>query len=177
MSFKNDIEKAIKANSVKRLEQACIKALGRTAENIVNDSKTNLRNQKAINNGVLLNSINASPVNQDLRVVIEASAFYASFIEFGTRKFAGDYVPTLPKEWKDIASQTKGKTRGTFEDMVESLTDWVSKKVGTDEDPEKVARAIAIKILRNGIRPRPYLYPAVTKNINNFRKELDKVFK
>jgi hypothetical protein len=176
MSLKSDIEKAIKANSVKRLEQACIKALGKTAENIVNDAKENLRSQNAINNGGIL-FINASPVSEDLLVTIEAGAFYASFIEFGTRKYAAEYVPKLPAEWIDIASKTKGKTRGTFKDMVASLTKWVEKKVPTDEDPEVVAKAIAIKILRNGIRPRPYLYPAVTKNINNFRKELDKVFK
>jgi len=194
MSLKSDIEKAIKANSVKRLEQACIKALGKTAENIVNDAKENLRKEKAINNGQLLNSIFAQPVTQELKVVIEASAFYASFIEFGTRKFAAEQVGKLPREWQDIASKTKGKTRGTYDDMIDNLAQWVKdkglagrystktkKRLGNElskaiED-RQVAYQIAKWILIRGIRARPYLYPAVTKNINNFRKELDKVFK
>lgn len=177
MSLQTDIQKAIKEASVQRLQKACIDALGKTAENIVNDAKIELRTKGAINNGGLVNSIFAQPVTADLKVNIEAGAFYASFIEFGTRKFASQHVGSLPAEWKDIASKTKGQSRGTFQDMVNSLTDWVEKKIPTDEDPEKVARAIAISILRNGIRPRPYLYPAVVKNVNKFAQELDKVFK
>lgn len=202
MSFKNDIEKAIKANSVKRLEQACIKALGKTAENIVNDAKENLRANGTSVNGSsgLLGTIYAKPVTADLRVVIEASAFYASFVEFGTRKFAADQIAKLPKEWKDIAAQTKGKTRGNFEDMVKSIAQWLSdrgkgadtavvgrfstktrKRLGSkktqEEENLRAAYPIALKILRDGVKAQPYFYPAVTKNINNFRKELDKVFK
>lgn len=194
MSLADDIKKAIKEQISPEAFRTKIKnALGKLSEDIVNDAKENLRQQKAINNGQLVNSIIALPVGDDLSVIIQAGASYAPYIEFGTRKFAAEYVAGLPKEWKDIASQYKGSTAGTFEQLVASIAQWVAdkqivgtysvktrKRTGSKESKEKenlkAAWPIAISIARNGIKARPYLYPAVQKNVNIFAKEIDKVF-
>lgn len=195
MGLANDIKKAVAGKiSEQKLKESVIKSLGKVAEGIVNDAKSNLRSQKAINTGFLVNSIFAEPVTDNLSVNIVAGAPYASYIEFGTRKFASAYVSSLPKDWQTLASQYKGKGGGTFEDLVKNIALWVAQKgvVGTysvktrkrvgskqtkEEENMAAAYPIALSIVQNGIRARPYLYPAYVKNRNIFAQELAKVFK
>ena len=73
-----------------------------------------------------------------------ASANYASFQEFGTRKFAASYISTLPADWQAFARQYKGGGGGSFEDFLMSLVGWC-KRHGISE---KAAYPIAIKILK-----------------------------
>ena len=194
MGLANDIEKAVKGIiSPEKLIKSCKNALGTMSENIVNDAKSNLRYQKAINTGALVNSIYAEPVTDQLTLNIVAGAPYASYIEFGTRKFAAQYVASLPKDWQTLASQYKGKGGGTFEELVKNIAIWVGqrgiagtysvktkKRLGdtTTKEKENMAAAypIAIKIVKNGIKARPYLYDAYVKNRNIFDQELKKVF-
>lgn len=195
MGLADDIKKAVEGKiSAEKLKQACKNALGKMSEDIVNDAKSNLRNQKAINTGALVNSIYAEPVTDNLTLNIVAGAPYASYIEFGTRKFAAEYVASLPKDWQTLASQYKGKGGGTFEELVKNIAVWVGqkgiagrysvktrKRVGDTATKEKenmeAAYPIALKIVKNGIKARPYLYPAYVKNRNIFDQELSKVFK
>lgn len=195
MGLADDIKKAVEGRiSAEKLKQACKNALGKMSEDIVNDAKSNLRNQKAINTGALVNSIYAEPVTDNLTLNIVAGAPYASYIEFGTRKFAAEYVASLPKDWQTLASQYKGKKGGTFEELVKNIAVWVGqkgiagrysvktrKRVGDTATKEKenmeAAYPIALKIVKNGIKARPYLYPAYVKNRNIFDQELSKVFK
>lgn len=87
-----------------------------------------------------------------------AAANYASFMEFGTRKFAASYIATLPADWQSFAAQYKGGS-GSFDDFLLSLMGWC-KRHGLSE---KLAYPIAIKILKNGLKPQPFLYPAFNK--------------
>ena len=100
-----------------------------------------------------------------------ASADYASFQEFGTRKFAASYVSTLPADWQKFAIQFKGGGGGSFEEFVMSLMGWC-KRHGISE---KVAYPIAIKILRNGMAPQPFLYPAFNKAKDQLIKDLNAI--
>lgn len=195
MGLADDIKKAVEGKiSAEKLKEACKNALGKMSEDIVNDAKSNLRSQKAINTGSLVNSIYADPVTDNLTLNIIAGAPYASYIEFGTRKFAAEYVASLPKDWQTLASQYKGKAGGTFEELVKNIAIWVGqkgiagrysvktrKRLGNQATKEKenmeAAYPIALKIVKNGIRARPYLYPAYVKNRNIFDQELSKVFK
>lgn len=195
MALANDIQKALKGIiSPEKLKDSCIKAVGKVAESVVNDAKANLRNEKAINTGALVNSIYAEPVTENLTLNIVAGAPYASYIEFGTRKFAASYVASLPTEWKQLAAQYKGKGGGTFDDLLVAITKWVAekgiagrysvktkKRLGSKSTKEQenleAAYPIALKIARNGIRARPYLYPAFVKNRNIFAQEIAKIFK
>lgn len=195
MGLAEDIKKAIEGKiSADKLRNACKEALGTMAEQIVNDAKSNLRSQKAINTGQLLSSIYAEPVGDNLTTNIIAGMPYASYVEFGTRKFAASYVASLPKYWQTLAAEYKGKGGGTFAELVKNIALWVGqkgiagtysvktrKRVGTKETKEqenlKAAYPIALKIVKNGISARPYLYPAYVKNRNIFDQELNKVFK
>jgi len=56
--------------------------------------------------GALLRSISPSHGNGYAKVV--ATAKYAAYIEFGTRKFAASYVSTLPSDWAAYAATFKG---------------------------------------------------------------------
>lgn len=100
-----------------------------------------------------------------------ASADYASFQEFGTRKFAAAYIATLPKDWQSFALQYKGGGGGTFADFVRSLVGWC-KRHGLSE---KLAYPIALKILKNGMKPQPFLYPAFNKAKDQLIKDLQAI--
>lgn len=97
-----------------------------------------------------------------------ASANYASFVEFGTRKFAAAYVATLPPDWQSFANQYRGVGNGTFQEFVLSLMGWCKRHGISD----KAAYPIALKILRNGLKPQPFLYPAFNKNKDKLINDL-----
>lgn len=100
-----------------------------------------------------------------------AAANYASFQEFGTRRFAAAYVATLPADWQAFALQYKGGGGGSFQDFVMSLMGWC-KRHGISE---KAAYPIALKILRNGMAAQPFLYPAFNKNKELLLKDLQAI--
>lgn len=121
--------------------------------------------------GNLLRSINPNYGNGWASVT--ASAKYASYIEFGTRKFASAYVSSLPADWQTYASTFKGKAGGTFNEFLLSIMGWVSRK-GIDK---KAAYPIAKSIMINGIQARPYMYPSVNKTLPILKQNLKAIFK
>lgn len=125
-----------------------------------------------------------------LSQTVGASVNYAAYLEFGTRKFAAEYVATLPPDWQSFAATKRGGAGGSFREMVERITEWVRHKgLGTgfagrigvtgsysiksrrrvgskasqDAENRKAAYAIALHILRNGIKAQPFLYPAYNR--------------
>lgn len=110
-----------------------------------------------VNFGQLRNSIYLKEQKVDKGVVftVGSTAKYAPYVEFGT----GGKV-SIPKGFEELASGFKGKKAGTFKDMVEALTLWVKRKGIGDGKDKSIAYAIAISILRKGIRPQPFLIPA-----------------
>lgn len=105
--------------------------------------------------------------------IISSPAPESAFQEFGT----GGKVD-VPEEMADIASQFQGASGGDMAAFILALTDWV-KRHGltgvysvktqrrnnnyTNQD-EQTAWAIAKAILRDGLKPQPFLYPAYVKN-------------
>ena len=176
MGLKEDIAKAIEEASPKRL----VKAVNQTLYEFVNDVRTdaifNLKNNGTDNKGGLRTSIYAIQ-DTDLEAYVESRAFYAPFIEFGTRGFAAETVGALPSEWKEIAAQVKGAKRGTYAEMLESLEEWVVKRgLATEKNATQVAKNVARKIFAKGIPAQPFLYPAFVKNEKNIQKIFDEVF-
>jgi HK97 gp10 family phage protein len=130
--------------------------------------------------GYLRNSI--KPDYGDLSASVVVAADYAAYLEFGTRRFAEQYVGTLPPDWQAFAAQYRGPGGGSFQEFVMRLTQWVLRKgIGATYDvkthrrvrvgkqsaqttAEADAYAIAIYIIRNGIQPHPFLFPADQKN-------------
>ena len=145
-----------------------------------------------VDEGFLRNSITFE--KQPLSVEIVVAANYAAYLEFGTRGFAAAYVSSLPPDWQAFAAQFKGKGGGDYYDFLNNILDWVMRKgianrysvktkkaikikLGSGSEDEnrlaEVAYAIALSILRKGIKPHPFLYPAIEKNkeilINNLK--------
>lgn len=127
---------------------------------------------------------------------------YAPYVEFGTRKFAAEWVATLPEEWQTIAGRYKGGNGGTFEELVLAITEWVHRKglgsgfggdigvSGTysvktrkrtgnksvqETQDRQIAYLIARKILINGIPAQPFLYPAVNEALDYLLKDLKNI--
>lgn len=110
-----------------------------------------------VDEGFLRNSITFDKFPLSVEIVVAAN--YAAYLEFGTRAFAAAYVATLPAEWQTFAAQFKGGG-GSFEDFFMNIIEWVKRK-GIEP---AAAYPIAKKILRFGIKARPFLYPAIETN-------------
>lgn len=183
--------KGVMAEVNKTILQANVgthKALVTFVKNVETDAKNNA----PANEGKLRNSINGDV--KDLTGTVTVAADYAAYLEFGTRKFAAQYVATLPADWKAYAATFKGKGGGTFDQFIQDLMKWVKQKgigatyntttrrrdrVGKQtaaQTMEADAYAIALYILRNGIRAQPFLYPAVVKHTPKLIADLKEVF-
>lgn len=166
MGFKIDItgniDNLFKERTRKIVEQI-EDELNAFGQGTVNDAKR----LAPVDEGHLRNSITFSPTSKGNMVEVEiiAATDYAAYIEFGTGKFAAKYVATLPKEWKEFAAKFKGPGGGSFDEFVMRLTRWVRLKgIAKGKDVDQAAYNIALYILRNGIKPHPFLYPSVEKN-------------
>jgi len=101
---------------------------------------------------------------------VAANAYHAPYIEFGTR---GKTV--VPTELKDIARRIqKRKKRGKFRGMVNAIHEWGLKKgyIEKGKDSKNHAYLIARKIMKEGIRPQPFLYPAFLSNARQIVKDI-----
>ena len=194
MSLRKEITDAIKELSAKNLIATINEELGKYANNIVSDAKQNIKANGTSNNGFLINSIGWTQ-EKDLEIEVFAGMPYAPFIEFGTKGYAAKYVSSLPKEWQDFAKQFKGeKQGGTFDKMIDDLSQWVKERGIAGEysvktkkrkgnflkqalEDRQTAYVLAKWILINGIKPKPYLYPAVVKNQKIFQETINKIFK
>lgn len=155
--------------------------LAASADQIERDAKA----AAPVNFGQLRHSIKASASNLQSEVLV--GALYGPYVEFGT----GGKVDT--QGFPEVAAQFRGGKGGTFEQMVDDLTEWVNKKgiSGTYSiksrrrqgsalrkaiEDRQLARFLAMKILRSGIRPQPYLIPAFLREkpklINRIKKLL-----
>lgn len=117
------------------------------------------------NFGKLQQSISHKKVETSLYKVT-VNEIYGAYMEFGT----GTKVQ-IPAEFADIASQFRGKGRGTWKDALESIKVWCRSK-GIDE---KAAYPILAKILGAGVNPQPFLYPAYQKGKKDYENNLKKL--
>jgi len=138
-----------------------------------------------VDEGLLRNSISSKTTSTNDLIITEVtvSANYAAYMEFGTRRFAESYVSSLPSDWQTFAAQYRGKS-GTVEEMLKRLTEWVLRKGlqngGKNSNKGKesaynTAYVIALNILRNGVRQRPFLYPAIQSAEKTLKLNLSKL--
>lgn len=171
--------------TAKRAESETKVALTKFAKN----TETEAKRLAPANEGRLRNSINGTVDGFTAKITVTAD--YAAYLEFGTRKFAARYVATLPQDWQSYAATFRGKGGGTFDQFIQDIMQWVRQKgIGglktksgrTSESRssldamQQAAYAIALNILQNGIRPQPFVYPAVTKNTPVLEADIKKVF-
>jgi hypothetical protein len=145
-------------------------ALNDWADRTAADAKS-LVSANSKDEGALLRSI--SPLYGSGNSSVVATAKYAAYIEFGTRKFAASYVSSLPQDWATYAATFKGPAGGTFAEFVKSLMAWGER---TGKLNPKYAYVAALKILRDGIKQRPFLYPSVVKNTPQLIKDIKDIY-
>lgn len=132
-----------------------------------------------------------------LSIHIVVNAAHAPYIEFGT----GKYV-SVPAELQNYAAGFKGKKGGSFEEMVKHILAWMKRKgikpiEEQQYDPESgyvrtprkkkksqkesqlkgLAYVIAAKLLREGIKPKPFFYPAFFQERPKILAEVEQVIK
>jgi hypothetical protein len=161
--------------SLKQLKEDIEDELMVFAKDVVRDAKQ----LAPVDEGFLKNSINYVQNGMDIEIVVNCD--YAAYVEFGTRKFAARYVSTLPQNWQQFAAEFKNSGGGGLWEFLKRLTEWVArkglsgtystktqrrtgKKVDRANEDFDAAFGIALYILKNGIKPHPYLYPAYEKN-------------
>ncbi len=192
-----------KVFDIKRFEKDVSFVMKIFGENVVRDAKDNVSLNGTVDEGGLSRSIGYDL--EGLNLTIFANIEYGAYIEFGTRKFADSYVSSLPSEWQEFASRFKGSGGGgSFDDLVMAIFRWVQrkgikpvpkqteqedtyrngklvnksrkpKKVNKEADQQQLAYAIAVKIVREGIKAQPFLYPAYEKNRKLFMDDLKDV--
>ncbi len=171
--------------TAKRAESETKVALTKFAKN----TETEAKRLAPANEPRLRNSINGTVDGFTAKITVTAD--YAAYLEFGTRKFAARDVARLPQDWQSYAATFRGKGGGTFDQFIQDIMQWVRQKgIGglktksgrTSESKssldamQQAAYAIALNILQNGIRPQPFVYPAVTKNTPVLEADIKKVF-
>ena len=167
--------------ALKKVEGNTIKKLENELDGFATKVKNEAVRRAPLYDGQLKNSIGA--VRKGLKVDVVAAKYYAAYVEFGTKKFAAAYVATLPPDWKAYAATfkgEKGKGGGSMDDFIKRMVEWVKKKgIGAAYDIKtrkrdkfgakkmsnadmdyNTAYAIVIRILQNGIKAQPFLYPA-----------------
>lgn len=146
----------------KDVEKIIEKETKATAEDIVLTAK----NLAPRDNGKLYQNISHYS-EKPLQRTIAVNVPYAAYLEFGT----GAKVK-VPAEFQEIANEFKGVTStGTFEKGLEAIEIWCSRK----GIPKENAKWIFIKILKFGINPQPFLYPAWIKGKKDYLNNLNKL--
>lgn len=98
-----------------------------------------------------------------LQYQVSAKAFYSAYMEFGTGKRV-----KVPQEFNSMALEFKRKGKGDFQEGLESIRIW-TKHVGI---PEEAAYPIFMSILKKGLKPRPFMYPAYVYGRKTYKKDL-----
>lgn len=166
----------------KTLKEDVTEILIDTSKNIETLAKQNAPK----NLGTLAQSVNSGVEEVDGNVIMYVGTpfLYGAYMEFGT----GGKVET--RGYDDYASTFQGKKGGTMQEFIKALAAWVQKKglAGTysvktrkrtgakskhSSQDDKVAWAIAISILKYGIRPHPWLLPAFESEIPNLTKKIN----
>jgi hypothetical protein len=144
--------------------------------------------------GLLRGGIGKEPVGSNWRVF--SNALYSGYVEFGTKRKI-----SVPAGLESIAAELKGKSGGgDYFDFLNAILDWVIRKgianrysvktkraikiklgSGSSDEQrlEQTAHAIAISIIRHGIRPHPFFFkqldkfrPEIIKNVENVLKDV-----
>lgn len=97
---------------------------------------------------------------------VTAVAPYAAYMEFGTGPQA-----RVPAELAAQAAAFKGMKGGSFQAGLDSIKNWCRRN-GIEES---AAYPIFMSILKKGLRPRPFLYPAFLAQRRELLQGLEKI--
>lgn len=172
ITFKIDGLQAVIA-SVEKIGVDAEKKLQKRLNEFAIKLEKEAKERVAVDESFLKNSIQKEIGRLSGGVVVTAD--YAAYVEFGTKKFAAKYVASLPQDWKTYAATFKGRGGGSIDDFLLRIFEWVkrkgfaayetkggnrSKSKNSLQAEESSAYIIALRILQNGSRAHPFLFPA-----------------
>lgn len=143
----------------KEVAEDADKVMGYSARTIERDAKKNVD----VDTGDLRASIHL--IDRFLEKEVKTDKTHAPFVEFGTKSKVD-----IPPGLEQYAMQFKS-SGGNFKDLLEAIQGWTKRK-GIDTN---FAYPIAVKIARNGVSARPFLFPAYNKEIPNTMRKLERV--
>ena len=153
-----------------------------TAEFMKRQAVNNISQNVKTGTGHLKQSMYTDLTGSDFAIVGNR-AEYAGYVEFGTGKKV-----SVPPEFSDIAAKVRSRPTKSFKEGLEAIKDWC-KRLGIDV---KAAYPIFMSILGytknkgskgwskngvDGVRPRPFFYPAYLSGKRYFGKEAAKALK
>ena len=148
------------------LRKELVVALDKFSSNFVGYAIRNARG-KNVSKGLI--SRKASTMNLEGGLEAKSMAFYAPYLEFGTRGKV-----KIPFGWEALARQYKGnyfKSNVTFK---EAIVDWLKTKLKkSDKEAEQLAFPVMMKIMRVGTAPQPFLEPAFVKAKIDLKKYIN----
>jgi len=171
-------------DAIKRIDEKATKGLSdEMATASTNIQKAAKRNAPG-NFGKLRQSIQVDTGNTLFKSVFSTVA-YAPYVEFGTKKKVN-----IPSGWETFAAQYKGKGKGDYYDFLQAILLWVKRKKLAQKtnaatgrrstkksDLLKVAESVAWHIIKNGVKPQPFMIPAYEAEKPKLIKRLKNLFK
>ena len=159
------LEKALKSKS-----EALTKSVGHEIQASVININNIQKTTAPIAYGALRSSLDWAKISPlEYKIVTQvAGSSYAPYVEFGT----GTKV-SIPQGLESVAAAYKGGNGGTFSQMIAELKDWCRKK----GIPEAAAYPIALKILREGVRPQPFFFAPAFAEWNKLKKRIENMLK
>lgn len=160
-----ELEKKLKSFGDKG-EEKLEEVIFDVATTFASNAKKNAR-AVAFDQGELTRSIEARKYHDGGASVV-AHAYHAPYVEFGT----GIQV-SVPPEFYDIAREVQGRPKGDFQDGLENIRNWL-RQHGSDE---RLAWVVLMSILRRGLKPRPFFYPAYLQAKKDLKIKGEKALK
>lgn len=114
--------------------------------------ETSAKGRAPVDRNRLRSSIRARFTDEGLTALVGTEVDYAPFVEFGTKGKVD-----IPAGLEQFASQFRGSKSGGFDKLLESIRRWA----GAKNIPQEAVYPIALKIAREGVSARPFLFPSV----------------
>ena len=154
-------------NAIKKMDKKVTKGIADEMSAAVLNIQKDAMRSAPVNLGKLRQSIQIDTTNPIFKKVY-STVSYAPYVEFGTGKNV-----QVPAKYEAFAAQYKGKGRSAPGEFFKAIQFWVKRK-GIDP---KLAYVIFRAILRNGIKPQPFMIPALEREKPRLIKRLRNLFK
>lgn len=163
-----DLKRQI-ANASKEVKAEVDGELKAAAMEFVALAKRDLASQGG-DRGTLLRSISYKK-DGELAYTVSANAFYAPFIEFGTKSKFNPYPGT-----EEYAAQFRGAKQSGALKLIDAIKGWVKRKgIASGKEADKVAFLIARSIYLRGISPKPFFFKQISPVRQNLMNRINTV--
>lgn len=158
-------------NAIKKMDKAVSKGISDEMSAAVLNIQKDAMRSAPVNLGKLRQSIQVDTVNPIFKKVY-STVKYAPYVEFGTSGTKKSQVH-VPPGYEAFAAQYKGKGATAPGEFYKAIQFWVKRK-GIDP---KLTYPIFRAILLKGIKPQPFMIPALEREKPKLLKRLRNLFK